>query len=144
MEYDDGATTLFLNVKGTKRSPPEDLKVLLRYLSDTTADNACTPELAQIQNCIEKIKQDPKVGSQNMTWQEYIERERKEAVEEQKKENDELKKRADAEKERADAQEKRAEAQEKRAEAQEKRADEAEAEVLRLKALLKSNGIFSD
>ena len=144
MEYDDGAATIFLNVKGTKGDPPEDLKVLLRYLSDTNAENACNPELAQIQNCIEKIKQDPEVWRQYMTWQEYIERERKEAVEEQKKENDELKKRADAEKERADAQEKRAEAQEKRAEAQEKRADEAEAEVLRLKALLKSNGIFSD
>ena len=123
MEIDDGATTIFLNVKGTKGNPPEDLKVLLRYLSDTTADNACTPELTQIQKCIEKIKQDPEVWRQYMTWQEYIELERKDAVEEQKKENDELKKRADAEKERA---------------------DKAEAEVLRLKALLKSNGIKAE
>ena len=151
MEIDDGATTLILNVKGTKGNPPEDLKVLLRYLSDTTADNACTPELAQIQNCIEKLKQDPEVGRQYMTWQEYIERERKEAVEEQKKENDELKKRADAEKERADTEKVRADTEKERADtekvradAQEKRADKAEAEVLRLKALLKSNGIKAE
>ena len=113
MDSDDDAATIFLNVKGAKGDPPEDLKVLLRYLSDIRAENACNPKLAQIPNCIEKFKQDPKVWRQYMNWQEYIELERKEAVEKQKKENDVLK----------------------------KRADEAEAEVLRLKALLKSNGI---
>ena len=148
MEYDDGAVTLFLYVKGTKGNPPEDLKILLRYLSDTTAENACTRELSQIQNCIDELKRDPGVGRQFMDWREYIELERREAVEEQKAQNEALKKqvdaeknRADSEKDRADAEKDRADSEKDRADSEKKRADEAEAEVLRLKALLASNGV---
>ncbi len=150
MEYDDGAATLFLYTKGTKGNPPEDLRVLLKYLSDTRPENARTPELSRIQIYIEEIKRDPEVGRQFMDWREYIARERREAISEEKeranaeKERaDAAEERADAEKERADAAEERADTEKERADAAEERAgtekeraDAAEAEVMRLRALL--------
>ena len=135
MDYDDGAVTLFLNVKGTKGNPPEDLRMLLKYLSDTRKENACTPELSQIQDEIEAIKRDSRIGRQYMNWKEYIERERSDAIEKEKKRTDSEKKRADFEKERADF-------EKERADSATERADKAEAEALRLRALLERNGIL--
>ncbi len=135
MEYDDGAATLFLYTKGTKGNPPEDLRVLLKYLSDTRPENACTPELSHIQSHIEDIKRDPEVGRQFMDWREYIARERREAVREAISEE---KERADAAEERAGMEKERADAAEERADAAEERANAAEAEVMHLRALLKS------
>ncbi len=140
MGYDDGAGTLFLYTKGTKGDPPEDLQVLLKYLSDTRPENACTPELSRIQVCIEELKRDPGVGRQFMEWREYIERERREAISEEKERADAEKERADAEKERADAAEERAETEKKRADAEKKRAEAMAEEVMRLRALLGNSG----
>ena len=95
MLYDDGESTLFLYTKGTKGNPPDDLRELLRYMNETTSENACSPSLEKVQACIDKIKQDPTVRREYMDLQEFIDRERREAVanitEENKKVSEKLK-----------------------------------------------------
>ena len=95
MPYDDGASTLFLYTKGTKGNPPDDLRNLLRYMDETTSENACSPSLERMQACIAKIKQDPTVRRKYMDLQEFIDRERREAAakaeEEKNKLSDQLK-----------------------------------------------------
>ena len=95
MPYDDGASTLFLYTKGTKGNPPDDLRNLLRYMDETTSENACNPSLERMQACIAKIKQDPTVRRKYMDLQEFIDRERREAAakaeEEKNKLSDQLK-----------------------------------------------------
>ena len=95
MLYDDGESTLFLYTKGTKGNPPDDLRELLRYMNETTSENACSPSLEKVQACIDKIKQDPTVRREYMDLQEFIDRERREAVakaeEEKNKLSDQLK-----------------------------------------------------
>ena len=95
MPYDDGESTLFLYTKGTNGNPPDDLRDLLRYMNETTSDNACSPSLEKVQACIDKIKQDPTVRREYMDLQEFINRERREAVakaeEEKNKLSDQLK-----------------------------------------------------
>ena len=95
MSYNDGESTLFLYTRGTKGNPPDDLRNLLRYMGETTPENACSPSLKRVQDCIDKIKQDPNVRREYMNLQEFIDRERREAVtgvvEENKKVKEELK-----------------------------------------------------
>ena len=96
MPYDDGASTLFLYTKGTQGNPPDDLRNLLRYICETTYENAYSPSLEKVQTCIDKIKQDPTVRRKYMDLKEFIDRERREAAaeaaEENKKVTEELKK----------------------------------------------------
>ena len=95
MPYDDGESTLFLYTKGTNGNPPDDLRDLLRYMNETTSENACNPALKRVQDCIDKIKQNPTVRREYMDLQEFIDRERREAVakaeEEKNKLSDQLK-----------------------------------------------------
>jgi predicted transposase/invertase (TIGR01784 family) len=95
MPYDDGESTLFLYTKGTNGYPPDDLRDLLRYMNETTSENACNPSLKRVQDCIDKIKQNPTVRREYMDLQEFIDRERREAVakaeEEKNKLSDQLK-----------------------------------------------------
>ena len=95
MPYDDGESTLFLYTKGTNGNPPDDLRDLLRYMNETTSENACNPSLKRVQDCIDKIKQNPTVRREYMDLQEFIDRERREAVakaeEEKNKLSDQLK-----------------------------------------------------
>ena len=131
MDYEDGAVTIFLYTKGETGNPPEDLQVLLKYLSETRTENACSPELNQIQGMIDEMKKDPRIRRRYMDMKEYIERERREAVEEALIE----------EKEHLEAEKHRADEEKRRADEEKCRADAAEAEVLRLRALLKNAGI---
>ena len=48
MPYDDGESTLFLYTKGTNGNPPDDLRDLLRYMNETTSENACNPSLKRV------------------------------------------------------------------------------------------------
>ena len=79
MEYDDGAATLFLYTRGTQGIVPEKLKNLLRYMDDTTVQNAVTPGLKRIQSVVDKIKLDPEIKEGYMDFAEYIEMEIKDA-----------------------------------------------------------------
>ena len=61
MEYEDGASTLFLYTRGTEGVPSEKLRQLLDYMEDTTYENAVNEELREIHRMVEKVKKDPEV-----------------------------------------------------------------------------------
>ncbi len=62
MEYEDGASTLFLYTKGTEEIPSEALKQLLHYMEDTVYENAVSEELREIHRMVEIVKKDPEVA----------------------------------------------------------------------------------
>ena len=62
MEYEDGASTLFLYTKGTEGIPNEAVKQLLHYMEDTTYENAVNEELREIHRMVETVKKDSEVG----------------------------------------------------------------------------------
>lgn len=110
MPYDDGARTLFLYTKGKKGNPPEALRALLRYVEQTTQENACTGDLQEIQRMVEQVKQDEEVSLELMKIYEKEEMllriGRKEGMEEARADIEREKQRADeavARAERAEA-----------------------------------------
>lgn len=62
MEYEDGASTLFLYTKGTKGIPSPALQQLLRYMEETISKNAVNEDLREIHRLVETVKKDPEVG----------------------------------------------------------------------------------
>ena len=72
MEYEDGATTLFLYTKG-KQENNEDLEQLLRYMEDTRDVNAVNADLAEIHNMVRTVKRDAEVSVAYMRMMEDIE-----------------------------------------------------------------------
>lgn len=66
MPYDDGACTIFLYTKGTKGTPPEELRQLLHYMEHTTEENAKNDNLQNIQKMIDTVKQDKGVSLEYM------------------------------------------------------------------------------
>ncbi len=82
MKYDDGSITLFLNIMGESEDVSQDLKELLAYIRETSAEKAVNPRLREIQEGIDFIKTDPTVREAYMTLGEYIQYEREEAAEE--------------------------------------------------------------
>ena len=62
MEYEDGASTLFLYTGGTEGVPSEALRQLLHYMEDTVYGNAVNEELREIHRMVEIVKKDPEVA----------------------------------------------------------------------------------
>lgn len=62
LSYEDGAKTIFLYTGGTQGNPPEDLKLLLRYMEHSTQDNAGSAGLARLHEMVTEIKKDREVG----------------------------------------------------------------------------------
>lgn len=58
MEYEDGASTLFLYTKGTKGEPREALKQMLRYMEDSSLQNAVNDDLKEVHRMVEIVKFD--------------------------------------------------------------------------------------
>ena len=58
MEYEDGASTLFLYTKGTKGVPGDALKQLLRYMEKSTEENAVNDDLKEVHRMVEIVKLD--------------------------------------------------------------------------------------
>ena len=61
MEYEDGASTLFLYTKGKEGIPDEALMQLLHYMEDTTYENAVNEDLREMHRMVETVKKDRKV-----------------------------------------------------------------------------------
>lgn len=61
MEYEDGASTLFLYTRGREGVPSEGLRQLLRYMEDSVYENAVNDELREIHRMVETVKKDPEV-----------------------------------------------------------------------------------
>ena len=141
LEYDDGATTLFLNVTGKSAEVSQDLKELLAYMRDTTHAKAVNPGLKEIQEGIDQIKTEPSVREAYMTLGDYIRAEREEAaaeaVEEAMAEAEKAKVRAEKAEINANKAEARANEAEVRANEADVRANKAEAEIEKLRAELK-------
>jgi hypothetical protein len=71
--YNDGITKIFLYING-KLGGTKELKSLLRFLANTNTTNAVDKELSDIQQIIDEIKQNAKVGEKYMhflTYEEY-------------------------------------------------------------------------
>ena len=82
MPYDDGARTIFLYTKGTQGDIPRELQELLRYMEDTTSQNAVNPSLRKIQRMVENVKEDKGVLLEYMKIWEWEQQIREEAIEE--------------------------------------------------------------
>lgn len=63
MDYEDGASTLFLYTRGTKGIPSDAVQQLLHYLEDTTYENAVSEDLQELHRMVETVKRDSEVGS---------------------------------------------------------------------------------
>lgn len=80
IDYNDGVTKLFLYVGG-ELGGSEELKKLLNYMSKSEKENVLDPELLQLHNIVEEVREDRKAGEQYMTLQEYLEYEIEEGIE---------------------------------------------------------------
>ncbi len=72
MEYEDGASTLFLYTRGTVGIPSEAVSQLLHYMEDTTYENAVNKELREIHRMVETVKEDPEVTEMHIQMVEDI------------------------------------------------------------------------
>lgn len=62
LPYDDGARTLYLYTRGTKGDLPEALRQLLRYMEQSTEENAVNDSLRQLHHMVETVKRDGEVA----------------------------------------------------------------------------------
>ena len=95
MEYEDGASTLFLYTKGTEGISNAAMEQLLHYMENTTYENAVNEELREIHRMVETVKKDPEVGGMRIQILEEnyeLKRENVKLVETNTKQADEIKK----------------------------------------------------
>lgn len=85
MEYEDGASTLFLYTKGTEGIPSETLRQMLHYMEETTYENAVNEDLREIHRMVETVKKDQKVARIYMQMVDDIIRQRKTITEQAEK-----------------------------------------------------------
>lgn len=79
--YNDGALKLFLYTGG-EIGGNERLKDMLRYFAESDEQNAVDPELSQLHDFVQQVRDNRKVGEQFMTLQDYLDNEIKRGVEE--------------------------------------------------------------
>lgn len=58
MEYEDGATTLFLYTRGTKGVKNQALEQLLHYMEESSPENAVNADLKEVHRMVEVVKTD--------------------------------------------------------------------------------------
>ena len=76
MEYEDGASTLFLYTKGTKGVPDDALRQLLRYMEKSTIENAVNDDLKEVHRMVEIVKLDSETTIACVRLMEKLERSR--------------------------------------------------------------------
>ncbi len=74
MEYEDGASTLFLYTKGTKGDQNESLKQLLRYMEKSSLQNAVNDDLKEVHRMVEVVKTDSGTSISCVRLMEKLER----------------------------------------------------------------------
>lgn len=70
MQYDDGNMTIYLYTKGKAGNDRKALHDMLKYMERSTAENAVTEPLQEIQRLVEEIRQDEEKGVRYMKWWE--------------------------------------------------------------------------
>lgn len=84
MEYEDGASTLFLYTRGTKGVPNEALKQLLHYMEETTSANVVNDDLREVHKMVEIVRIDPETTISCVRLTEKLYRSKREGKEEGK------------------------------------------------------------
>ena len=75
--YDDGAKTIFLYTRGTKGQVSEEVRQFLRYMENSTSENAVNDTLRDFHHIVETVKKDREVSVKYMKRAEGREEERK-------------------------------------------------------------------
>lgn len=97
LEMGDETTKIFLNTKGTKGKISKGLKAFLRYVENSTPENAKAlddPFVNEIAEKVERIKNDEEKRGDFMTFEEIVEWEKEKAI---KSATEQAKKEAEAE-----------------------------------------------
>ncbi len=82
LEYEDGATKIFLYTKGISGNPSQNLIDMLKYIENSIEENIVNQDIERIHNMVRQIKQNKEVCISYMKsweWEEYI---KKQATEE--------------------------------------------------------------
>lgn len=70
IEYDDGMKTIYLYTKGKKGSPSTELRNMLKYIENSTKENADNENLRQIHRLVDEIRHDKEVDISYMkSWE---------------------------------------------------------------------------
>ena len=123
LPYDDGARTIFLYTRGTEGDPPEELRQLLRYMENTTEENATSDSLKSLNRMVNAVKHDKEVSLSYMKTVEWEEMLIKQGRKEEQANTERERLRADREAERAEAEAERARTEAARAETEAERAE---------------------
>ncbi len=87
---------MFLYVDGKPDGISKDLVELVRFVGNTSAGNACSPKLEELLGYIDDLKRSPEVKEAYMTFEEYVESERREVRYEMRGEIEKLHEERDA------------------------------------------------
>lgn len=86
MEYNDGLKSIYLYTKGTVGHTSQKLRDMLRYIEESTQENAVNEDLRNIHRLVTEIKQDEEVELSYMKLWEIEARMRREGREEGREE----------------------------------------------------------
>lgn len=101
--YDDGAKTIFLYTRGTKGQVSEEVRQFLRYMENSTSENAVNDTLRDFHQIVETVKKDREVSVKYMKQFERDNMMRAEGREEERKNTEREHARAERECARANA-----------------------------------------
>ena len=101
--YDDGAKTIFLYTRGTKGQVSEEVRQFLRYMENSTSENAVNDTLRDFHHIGETVKKDREVSVKYMKQFERDNMMRAEGREEERKNTEREHARAERECARANA-----------------------------------------
>ena len=101
--YDDGAKTIFLYTRGTKGQVSEEVRQFLRYMENSTSENAVNDTLRDFHHIVETVKKDREVAVKYMKQFERDNMMRAEGREEERKNTEREHARAERECARANA-----------------------------------------
>ena len=101
--YDDGAKTIFLYTRGTKGQVSEEVRQFLRYMENSTSENAVNDTLRDFHPIVETVKKDREVSVKYMKQFERDNMMRAEGREEERKNTEREHARAERECARANA-----------------------------------------
>lgn len=70
IEYDDGMKTIYLYTKGKKGNPSAELRNMLKYIENSTKENADNEDLRQIHRLVDAVRHDKEVDISYMkSWE---------------------------------------------------------------------------
>ena len=80
--YDDGSYTLYLYTKGDRHTVSPALADLLHYMENTNSNNAVNQDLCELQEIVDRVKNDEEVKRAAVRYQDILRAEREDARQE--------------------------------------------------------------